>query len=141
MALVAENRSAVSVDFAADPARVTGERVLLAQPVHGWVASGGAAGLEGTVGGLTVLEVDDPGQSFGADYRPPTSWWLWLGGQLVDRRLGLIVATRTAAPHRSEQPRTGELTLDLTELDSGRGEEADRRPEPVEVIAGSGDPP
>jgi GT2 family glycosyltransferase len=109
--LVPAERSATSLDFDPDPSLSPGDRILIAQPARGWQPTGGAGDATQTVGGLTLLTVNDPTMPFGIAYEPPSSWWGWtlLQAFLI---LGAILVSSLAREHA--RPRNSpSTTLDL----------------------------
>ncbi len=103
--------SATSLDFDPDPSLRPGDRILIAQPAQGWQATGGAGAVVETVGGLTLLRIDDPTVKFGISYGPSTSWWAWAVFQAL-MVLGAVVVSALSSEDPTSNDNEGP-TLDL----------------------------
>ncbi|NNE95765.1 MAG: glycosyltransferase family 2 protein [Acidimicrobiales bacterium] len=95
--LVPQSRSATHLEFGAEPSLATGTPVLVSQPTDGWQPTGGAGELSETIGGLSLLRVDDPGLPFGVRYTPTGAWWAWGTAQLLLLFGAIVAASRRTA--------------------------------------------
>lgn len=128
--LVPVERSSTRVVFGPDPELSPGDRILVAMPSDRWQPTGGASAVASTVGGVTLVTVEDPSVPFGLTYEPPASWWMLQIGQLILVASAVVVGSRSAdrTPAPFDEP---EVRLDLTDSDPLRSVSDGDQPVPA----------
>ncbi len=112
MGIVPDSSTAIERRFEPNPGIAVGDRILLALPGEGWESFGGVGPIETTIGGASLIEVLDPGQSFGVRYATPRFAGLWHGLQLALILAAWYFASRTIASTKTPESNPGP-TVDL----------------------------
>ena len=101
-ALVPEAVTATEIRFAPSPTLAEGDRILLALSGEGWESFGGIGPIQTTVGGTTLVTIEDPSRPFGVRHSQSRNILLGHLAQLFLVAAALLFSTRRS--DRSLEP-------------------------------------